>query len=270
MIAKRAFFMIYVFFPCLDLMLFFFFSTFIVFNFSVQIELISFSHWNKAGGYLWKSEQSFSVWGWKRKAWWEGLVWVDGFVCVCVCVFLINTTANVGWGFGDVGPIHTTSTIQCLMRLEEYLDELAELWSQRLKQKKVLCAYLAKGFSVTNISAVMHLFGRGLSLWFLVWVPAFSWNRSFTLSRSVLFVLIFLRSKQAINTKITCFSIIVKCQGKRHSWQARGLLFLFVVFLANFCRFIPTTVDLFSPFFPFSFNFCPLCYVCVSWGMRST
>lgn len=60
-------------------------------------------------------------------------VWADGSVCVCV---LINTTMKVGCAeaSGTLGqclsatdrcyvPIHTTSIIQCLMYLENNLDE---------------------------------------------------------------------------------------------------------------------------------------------------
>lgn len=58
----------------------------------------------------------------------------------CVCFFLINTTMKVGCAEASgtleqsllatdhcYAPIHTTSIIQCLMYLENYLNELAEL-----------------------------------------------------------------------------------------------------------------------------------------------
>lgn len=65
-------------------------------------------------------------------------------VCVCLCVrvrvILISTTVIVGCAeasgtleqrllpaYNYYGPFHTTSIIQCLMYLEKYLDELAEL-----------------------------------------------------------------------------------------------------------------------------------------------
>lgn len=74
--------------------------------------------------------------------------WADGSLCVFVCVFLINTTMKVGCveasggGGGKMPPIHTTSTIQCLMYFDKKknLNELAELWSQR--QKKVLSVHI--------------------------------------------------------------------------------------------------------------------------------
>lgn len=62
--------------------------------------------------------------------------WADGSVCVS----LINTTMKVGCAEASgtleqsllatdhrYAPIHTTSIIQCLMYLEKYLNELAEL-----------------------------------------------------------------------------------------------------------------------------------------------
>jgi len=96
-------------------------------------------------------------------------VWADE--CVCVCV-LINTTMKVGCAeaSGTLGqglwatdrcyvPIHTTSVIQCLMYLENYLHELAELWSKKTK-KSIKCAYLAKGF----FKWIIYLSHRGLSV----------------------------------------------------------------------------------------------------------
>lgn len=71
-----------------------------------------------------------------------------GMMGLRVCVFLINTTMKVGCAEASgileqcllatdhcYAPIHTTSIIQCLMYLEKYLDELAELWLKRQKKK---------------------------------------------------------------------------------------------------------------------------------------
>lgn len=111
-------------------------------------------------------------------------------VCACVCV-LINTTMKVGCAeaSGTLGrcllatdhryvPIHTTSIIQCLMYLENDLNELAELWLKRQKKKKYyVCIFSQRVFHwimylqlcirLTEGSLCDFRVWKGLNLWCL-------------------------------------------------------------------------------------------------------
>lgn len=115
--------------------------------------------------------------------------WADGSLCVFVCVFLINTTMKVGCveasggGGGKMPPIHTTSTIQCLMYFDKKKSQWVS-WAVITKTKKsIKCAYLAKGFaselyicSYASVSqrALFVIFKSLKGCEFLV--PAFSCN----------------------------------------------------------------------------------------------
>lgn len=158
-----------------------------------------------------------------------------GLMGLCVC-FLINTTMKVGCAEASgtleqyllatdhcYAPIHTTSIIQCLMYLENDLNELAELWLKRQK-KSIKCAYLAKGFSnelyICNYASVSQRalfvtleFGR-------VWIcgaclqleqTASQLDEFWPINALILFFFSLRRWTHTINTKSTCYSITVHC-----------------------------------------------------------
>jgi len=161
---------------------------------------------------------------------------------------------------------------------------LAELWSQRRKKnlKKVLCAYLAKGFSseiyICSYASVSQRalfvileFGRVWTFWCRQPVRWF-------------FFCFFLGWTQAINTKLTRYSITAHCYGVRtlwrsvhkgfFSWDPASILSCFMSYvdkqaLSFFFFFLNFSSQSLIIYLYFRCRFC-FCFelqlFCVSWG----